>query len=199
MGDENELKLVVVGDGAVGKTCLLISFAKGTFPENYVPTVFENYTKSFNVADKKVDFDLWDTAGQEDFDRLRPLSYPDSDIVLICYSVIQRSSFKNVADRWLPEVRHYCPVVPILLVGLKTDLRNDDKNTEFTSSTEGAELCKSLQLSGFAEASAKTKAGVDEIFSKSFEIACASAKQGGKRGKAEKEGKSSTGCACTLI
>ncbi|VDP55227.1 unnamed protein product [Schistosoma margrebowiei] len=92
-------KLVIVGDGACGKTCLLIVFSKDQFPEVYVPTVFENY-----VADIEVELALWDTAGQEDYDRLRPLSYPDTDVVLLCYSIDSPDSFANIEEKWLPEV-----------------------------------------------------------------------------------------------
>ena len=66
---------------------------------------------------------MWDTAGQEDYDRLRPLSYPETDVVLICYAVDNPDSLMNVEERWCSEVRHYCPKIPIILVGNKKDLR----------------------------------------------------------------------------
>src|ERR1044072_3632466 len=88
-------KLVIVGDGACGKTCLLIVFSKGTFPEIYVPTVFENFVSTIMVDGKNIELALWDTAGQEDYDRLRPLSYPDAHVVLICFSIDSPDSPHN--------------------------------------------------------------------------------------------------------
>lgn len=68
---------------------------------------------------------LWDTAGQEDYDRLRPLSYPDTHVILMCFSIDSPDSLENIPEKWTPEVRHFCPNVPIILVGNKKDLRND--------------------------------------------------------------------------
>ncbi|CAH8449214.1 unnamed protein product [Schistosoma turkestanicum] len=119
-------KLVIVGDGACGKTCLLIVFSKDQFPEVYVPTVFENYVADIEVENKQVELALWDTAGQEDYDRLRPLSYPDTDVVLICYSIDTPDSLANIPEKWIPEIKHFCPNVPIILVGNKKDLRDDE-------------------------------------------------------------------------
>ena len=124
-------KLVIVGDGACGKTCLLIVFSKGEFPEVrrascpqaspactrrsrrvlarppraaaprqvYVPTVFENYVADVEVDNKHVELALWDTAGQEDYDRLRPLSYPDSHVILVCFSIDNPDSLENVQEK----------------------------------------------------------------------------------------------------
>jgi hypothetical protein len=67
---------------------------------------------------------IW-SAGQEDYDRLRPLSYPQTDVFLVCFSVTSPASFENVKEKWFPEVHHHCPGVPCLIVGTQIDLRED--------------------------------------------------------------------------
>ncbi|CAG9136922.1 unnamed protein product [Plutella xylostella] len=165
-------KLVIVGDGACGKTCLLIVFSKDQFPEVYVPTVFENYVADIEVDGKQVELALWDTAGQEDYDRLRPLSYPDTDVILMCFSVDSPDSLENIPEKWTPEVKHFCPSVPIILVGNKKDLRNDPATInelrkmkqEPVKPQEGRAMAEKINAFAYLECSAKSKEGVREVF-----------------------------------
>ncbi len=117
------IKCVLVGDAAVGKKCLFITFTRKEFPEEYVPPVTHPDTISMLVNDERIHLDVWCTAGQQDYDFLRPLSYPEADVFLVCFSVASVASFHNVSEKWVPELRHHAPGVPILLVGTKTDLR----------------------------------------------------------------------------
>lgn len=164
-------KLVVVGDGGCGKTCLLIVYAENRFPESYVPTVFENYVTLVPFDGKTVELALWDTAGQEEYDRLRPLSYPESNVILIIFSVDFPTSLANVQDKWYPEVAHFCEGTPLILVGTKTDLRRDEQTRRMlgaqgqtpVSPEQGAEVATEIGAK-YIECSAKTGVGVQEVF-----------------------------------
>jgi Ras-related C3 botulinum toxin substrate 1 len=194
------IKAVVVGDGAVGKSCMLISYTTGSFPAEYVPSyapaschlllthrsVFDNYSTSPTMFDgRAVNLGLWDTAGQEDYvprsrcilliaaqDRLRPLSYPGTDVFLLAFSVVSPSSFESVRSKWYPELQYHCPGVPVVLLGTKLDLRRDDtvigalsgKGLSPVTTTQGQRLAEELKLSGYCECSALTQEGLKAVF-----------------------------------
>lgn len=166
------IKCVVVGDGAVGKTCLLISYTTNKFPSEYVPTVFDNYAVTVMIGEDPYTLGLFDTAGQEDYDRLRPLSYPQTDVFLVCFSVTSPASYENVREKWLPEVRHHCPGVPCLIVGTQVDLRDDPAVIERLArqkqrpiTTEmGERVTRELGAIKYVECSALTQKGLKNVF-----------------------------------
>lgn len=180
-------KFVVVGDGGCGKTCLLISYSQGYFPEKYVPTVFENYITqtTHRASGKTVELALWDTAGQEEYDRLRPLSYPETDLLFVCFAIDCPASLENVVDKWYPEVLHFCPTTPIILVGLKSDLRNKRTCIELLKTQgltpitpEQGENVAQRMGATYAECSSKEMRGVDEVFAKAVDSAISIEEQG---------------------
>jgi len=169
------VKLVVVGDGAVGKTSMLISYTSNAFPSEYTPSVFDNYSANIMVDGKPISIGFWDTAGQEDYDRLRPLSYPGTDVFLVCFSVISPPSLQNIPSKWIPEIEHHSPGTPVLLLGLKTDLRSDKETIERLSGKklscitkeEGEQMAKKINAFKYLECSSLTQEGLKQVFDES--------------------------------
>ena len=187
--DAKNVKLVVVGDGAVGKTCLLICYTTNEFPKDYVPTVFDNYMAPLTVDGESINLGLWDTAGQEDYEQLRPLSYPNTDLFLLCFSVISRSSFNNISTKWLPEIKHYEPKCKMMVVGTKTDCRTDEamlkklqeENEKVVTTEEGEKLAKDIKAICYMECSALTRSGLNQVFDEAIHIVLNKSQAGGKK------------------
>lgn len=168
------VKCVCVGDGAVGNTCMLISYTTGSFPKEYVPTVFDNYQANVFVNGHLISLSLWDTAGQEEYDRMRPLSYPCTDVFIVCYSVTSPVSLDNAINKWIPEIRHYCPNTPFVLVGTKADIRKDlsaikkleatGRVCEFVDPTDAKQKGEELGAARVMECSAKTQEGLKNVW-----------------------------------
>lgn len=180
-----ELKIVIVGDGGCGKTSLLMVYSQGSFPERYAPSVFEKYTANVTVGNKEVTLNLYDTAGQEDYDRLRPLSYQNAHLVLICYDVMNPTSFDNVTVKWFPEVSHFCPGTPRVLIGCKTDLRKDKEllrklraaQLEPITYLQGLTTCEEIQAAVYLECSAKFRENVEDVFREATKAALSAQKK----------------------
>lgn len=181
-------KLVLLGDGACGKTSLLNVFTRGYFPTVYEPTVFENYVHDIFVDSVHIELSLWDTAGQEEFDRLRSLSYDDTDLIMLCYSVDSKDSLENVESKWVGEIADNCPGVKLVLVALKCDLRENveddagtdgqpaapqpgEKRNQLITYDQGLEVARRIQASRYLECSAMKNRGVNEAFTEAARVA----------------------------
>jgi len=176
------IKCVVVGDGGVGKTSLLMSYTSNNFPRDYVPTIFDNYNAPVIINDKIYNLGLWDTAGQEEYDKMRIVSYPHTDVFVLCFSLVGPSSFENIKNRWCPELRHHCPDTPVLLVGTKADLAMHQftidalarQNQAPTTRKQAEQLTAELKLAGYVECSGLTQKGIKTVFEEASRLAISS-------------------------
>lgn len=171
-------KLVLLGDGACGKTSLLNVFTRGYFPTVYEPTVFENYVHDIYIDNTHVELSLWDTAGQEEFDRLRSLSYDDTHAIMLCFSVDSPDSLENVETKWVSEIAENCPGVKLVLVALKCDLRKKDEDEEeaqpekpLIQYDEGLKIAEKIKALRYLECSAMKNRGVNEAFTEAARVA----------------------------
>uniref|UniRef100_A0A453PKJ1 Rac-like GTP-binding protein 3 n=2 Tax=Aegilops tauschii subsp. strangulata TaxID=200361 RepID=A0A453PKJ1_AEGTS len=202
------IKCVTVGDGAVGKTCMLICYTSNKFPTDYIPTVFDNFSANVVADGTTVNLGLWDTAGQEDYNRLRPLSYRGADVFVLAFSLVSRASYENIMKKvpkcstsiicftcsflfgkrfecfgfccfpfqWIPELQHYAPGVPVVLVGTKLDLR-EDKHYLLdhpgmipVTTAQGEELRKQVGALYYIECSSKTQQNVKAVFDAAIKV-----------------------------
>ena len=168
------LKFVVLGGPCVGKTCLLIRFFRNEYRAEYIPTVFENSVKDLVVKERRIELAVWDIfgQGQDGYERLRPLSYPQTDVFLFCFSLVDPGSYENICDDCFPDVRRHCPNTPIILVGTKVDLLEDEvtledlkqKNISPITTAEGVKLATEINALTYMECSSLTGKGVNEVF-----------------------------------
>ncbi|AOW27521.1 GTP-binding protein RHO3 [Candida albicans P57072] len=193
-------KIVILGDGACGKTSLLNVFTRGYFPQVYEPTVFENYVHDIFIDGQSVQLSLWDTAGQEEFDRLRSLSYSDTHCIMLCFSVDSPDSLENVQSKWVGEIADHCEGVKLVLVALKCDLRNNEdiedqqQSNPYSSQKrlityeEGLAVAKKVGALRYLECSAKKNKGVNEAFSEAARCALNAKPKGANDNEPQKKG-----------
>lgn len=168
-------KAVIIGDGGCGKTCLLHVYREGQFPpdDQYIPTIFEEWVSEMTIGQQKVELALWDTAGQEDYDNVRYPCYNGASVVIICFSVDSPDSLDNVREKWIGEVLEYAQGKPVLLVGLKVDLKENREVVEQlardgqrpTTREQALEVARNIGAVLYLECSAKQNKGVGDVFS----------------------------------
>ena len=176
------VKVVLVGDKNAGKTCLLRAFNEYRCHniKKYIPQAFSNTSTPHQLHDSiMVDLALWDTEGSYEKSRYRALSYPDTNVVMICFSLVDPDSINFVRGQWMGEVRMFCHTSKVILVGTKSELRYCDnerkrlasKLTRPVSYEEGFNLAQEIGAVGYCECSARCLKGVQSLFTLAMEVA----------------------------
>ena len=176
-----DIKCVVVGDEGVGKTYLLVSYIENTNPEEhaYLPNFIDNRNVELTVDNKAIKLNLNELHGQEDYPGLRALSYHETDIFIVCFSIISPASYESVRTKWIPDLKDHCPNTPVLLVGTKLDLRKDpqiiaslsDDSLAPMTTQQGIELAKEIKAVKYYECSALTQEGPKIVFEEAIKAA----------------------------
>jgi len=173
------IKVALVGDGTVGKTCMLMSYVCQAFMEDYIPTMFDNFSAIEEIDGELVNTILWDTAGQEDYETIRLTTcFPNTHVFILCFSVVHPDSFHNVKQKWLEELKKSSPDTPFILVGTKTDMRDDEevirrlaeKGKEPITSKMGKKRAKEIKARLYIECTAKELDTVNEVFRSALRI-----------------------------
>lgn len=179
------IKCLILGDAEIGKTVTARRYITGKFYPYWDSVLFYNESKNLIIDGEKLVLTIWKTVGDEDYDRLRPLSYPETDVILIAFSLPyddkceknssylshdekcdKNTSFENVFEKWIPHVQHYLPKVPIIIVGLRSDLDHDkDKYMQKIYSVNNVHTYPYLTCS------AKTGEGITELFEEAARVA----------------------------
>jgi Rho family protein len=193
-------------------------FTRGYFPKVYEPTVFENYIHDIFIDNQQVQLSLWDTAGQEEFDKLRSLSYSDTHCIILCFSIDSHDSLENVKNKWVGEILEHCEGVKLILVALKADLRqsesqmdtdanlgtsaynNDGQLKKLVTYEEGVAMAKQIGALRYLECSAMKNRGVKEVFTEAARIALSAKPAAVSAQNQNSAGKSdSKSSSCTIM
>ena len=190
------MKVVVVGDGAVGKTSMLLCYTTNTFPTDYMATVFDNYAVNVPYGNQVVSLGLWDTAGQEEYARYRPLSYDKADGFILAFDLTSRKSMENVHRRWIKELRAQAPGAPVVLVGTKLDLRASGDADGCVTTKEGEAVGKKIGAERYVECSALTQDNLGAVFDSAVDVCMK--RRAALRDKGERnQGAQASGC-CSI-
>lgn len=159
-------KIVLVGDSKVGKTSLLMTYIQKQFPKSNVPRVFANCTTDLQTFNNKsVQLLIWDTSNNDEYKRLRPISYSEVDLVIICYAINDEQSLTNIERKWIPEVKHFCYNVPFVIVGLKSDLCSNSFQNDNTLIDEEKirQMTEKVNCKAYLQCSSLKNKGVDDV------------------------------------
>lgn len=154
------LKVVLLGEGCVGKTSIVLRYVEDKFNNKHISTLQASFlTKRITVGDKRVQLNIWDTAGQERFHALGPIYYRASNGAILVYDITDQDSFQKVKN-WVKELKKMLGTdIVITIVGNKTDLDKDR-----TVHIDEAQSYAQAVGATFFETSAKQNEGIEELF-----------------------------------
>eukprot|EP00092_Neocalanus_flemingeri_P015465 GFUD01016742.1.p2 GENE.GFUD01016742.1~~GFUD01016742.1.p2 ORF type:complete len:201 (-),score=78.80 GFUD01016742.1:33-614(-) len=168
--DTKTIKVVVVGDGAVGKTAMMMSFMTSKIPTDYQPTVVDTFSVDITVEGEEYTLDIFDTAGQDEFNRIRSQSFAGTNVFLACFSTVSKVTLDNVQEKWIPEIRSHDKTTPIILVGTKLDLNKESRHLSVSTRQrqvtreEAEQVVKQMKLVTYLDCSATTQTGLKTVF-----------------------------------
>ena len=169
--DDISIKVTCIGNGTVGKTCMIMSYVFKQFPPEYIPLVFNqnDYGQDIKILSDGYEFELnWQDTGHGEYERIHIMNhYPGTDILLICFSIISKSSMERVKEKWIKHREMYMTDVPFILIGTKIDLRYDEdviqKVGHVVTHQQGQELAAEIGADEYMECSALKQKGLDKI------------------------------------
>ncbi|KAM9952584.1 hypothetical protein ACTFIR_007638 [Dictyostelium discoideum] len=169
------IKLLVLGDSKTGKTTMMMTYSTGSFPTGYVPSHVDATSLDIEYNEQVCHVGFWDSSALAEFDNTRPSTYPNTNVIILCFSIDSPTSFENVSRKWIPEIRQYAPSIhtPIILLGTKCDLRQDENTINSLKESnqmppisykQGLALSKEIKATMYLECSSLCNQGVNEIF-----------------------------------
>ena len=157
------IKCVLLGETAVGKTCLINRFVNNTFQEDFVPTMVGCYSSKdifYDKANKKIKYEIWDTAGQEKYRSINKIFYQDTSIAILVFDITRKDTFEALKNYWYLELRDNSPKdIIIAIAANKCDLYEYEE----VSHDEVEEFGKSINAL-YEQTSAKTGEGIKDLF-----------------------------------
>uniref|UniRef100_A0A3P9H864 Ras homolog family member V n=1 Tax=Oryzias latipes TaxID=8090 RepID=A0A3P9H864_ORYLA len=167
-----ELSLMLVGDGAVGKTTMIISYIFNGFNSEYKQTAFDVFTGLIHVNGVPIRLKLIDSAGQDGFGHLCSLCFPHVDVFILCFSLVNPRSFANISSKWIPQIRAANRTSPVVLVGSQSDLCHNmgilihlnHQRTRPVSFEKAKRLAHRIRAHSFIECSALTQHNLKDVF-----------------------------------